>query len=314
MNSKYTLSNDGNTGCPNGYQFQTQMKHRVEKIEGILTEYLPRQEGFQSVIMEAMSYSLMAGGKRLRPMLMNETYRLFGGEGPLIRPFMAAIEMIHTYSLVHDDLPAMDNDEYRRGRKTTHIVYGEDMGILAGDALLNYAFETAFKAFVMEPEESLLIGRALGVLGEKAGIYGMIGGQVIDVKETGHSIPKEVLDTIYELKTSALIEASMMIGAILGGASEEEVKIVEKIARYVGIAFQIQDDILDVTSTEEELGKPIHSDEKNHKTTYVTLMGIEKASQQVKKLSDEAVTLLEGLNKKNEFLFTLVNELVGRRK
>ena len=163
--------------------------------------------------------------------------------------------MIHTYSLVHDDLPAMDNDEYRRGRKTTHIVYGEDMGILAGDALLNYAFETAFKAFVMEPEESLLIGRALGVLGEKAGIYGMIGGQVIDVKETGHSIPKEVLDTIYELKTSALIEASMMIGAILGGASEEEVKIVEKIARYVGIAFQIQDDILDVTSTEEELGK-----------------------------------------------------------
>ena len=171
MNSKYTLSNDGNTGCPNGYQFQTQMKHRVEKIEGILTEYLPRQEGFQSVIMEAMSYSLMAGGKRLRPMLMNETYRLFGGEGPLIRPFMAAIEMIHTYSLVHDDLPAMDNDEYRRGRKTTHIVYGEDMGILAGDALLNYAFETAFKAFVMEPEESLLIGRALGVLGEKAGIY-----------------------------------------------------------------------------------------------------------------------------------------------
>lgn len=314
MNSKYTLSNDGNTGCANGYCMQAQMKHKVEKIEGILTEYLPRQEGFQSIIMEAMNYSLLAGGKRLRPMLMNETYRLFGGESPLIRPFMAAIEMIHTYSLVHDDLPAMDNDEYRRGRKTTHIVYGEDMGILAGDALLNYAFETAFKAFVMEPEESLLIGRALGVLGEKAGIYGMIGGQVIDVKETGHSIPKEVLDTIYELKTSALIEASMMVGAILGGASEEEVKIIEKIARYVGIAFQIQDDILDVTSTEEELGKPIHSDEKNHKTTYVTLMGIEKASQQVKKLSDEAVTLLEGLNKKNEFLFTLVNELVGRRK
>ena len=263
MNSKYTLSNDGNTGCANGYCMQAQMKHKVEKIEGILTEYLPRQEGFQSIIMEAMNYSLLAGGKRLRPMLMNETYRLFGGEGPLIRPFMAAIEMIHTYSLVHDDLPAMDNDEYRRGRKTTHIVYGEDMGILAGDALLNYAFETAFKAFVMEPEESLLIGRALGVLGEKAGIYGMIGGQVIDVKETGHSIPKEVLDTIYELKTSALIEASMMVGAILGGASEEEVKIIEKIARYVGIAFQIQDDILDVTSTKEVLGKPTHSDEKN---------------------------------------------------
>ena len=314
MNSKYTLSNDGNTGCPNGDQFQTQMKHRVEKIEGILTEYLPRQEGFQSVIMEAMSYSLMAGGKRLRPMLMNETYRLFGGEGPLIRPFMAAIEMIHTYSLVHDDLPAMDNDEYRRGRKTTHIVYGEDMGILAGDALLNYAFETAFKAFVMEPEESLLIGRALGVLGEKAGIYGMIGGQVIDVKETGHSIPKEVLDTIYELKTSALIEASMMVGAILGGASEEEVKIIEKIARYVGIAFQIQDDILDVTSTKEVLGKPTHSDEKNEKTTYVTLMGTAEAGRMVEELSDQAVSLLHQLSEENEFLEQLLLQLIHREK
>ena len=299
MNSKYTLSNDGNTGCPNGYCMQAQMKHKVEKIEGILTEYLPRQEGFQSIIMEAMNYSLLAGGKRLRPMLMNETYRLFGGESPLIRPFMAAIEMIHTYSLVHDDLPAMDNDEYRRGRKTTHIVYGEDMGILAGDALLNYAFETAFKAFVMEPEESLLIGRALGVLGEKAGIYGMIGGQVIDVKETGHS---------------ALIEASMMVGAILGGASEEEVKIIEKIARYVGIAFQIQDDILDVTSTKEVLGKPTHSDEKNEKTTYVTLMGTAEAGRMVEELSDQAVSLLHQLSEENEFLEQLLLQLIHREK
>ena len=314
MNAKYTLSNDGNTGCPNGYCMQAQMKHKVEKIEGILTEYLPRQEGFQSIIMEAMNYSLLAGGKRLRPMLMNETYRLFGGEGPLIRPFMAAIEMIHTYSLVHDDLPAMDNDEYRRGRKTTHIVYGEDMGILAGDALLNYAFETAFKAFVMEPEESLLIGRALGVLGEKAGIYGMIGGQVIDVKETGHSIPKEVLDTIYELKTSALIEASMMVGAILGGASEEEVKIIEKIARYVGIAFQIQDDILDVTGSQEVIGKPVNSDEKNKKTTYVTLEGLDKAKKDVEQISAEAIEELGKLPGNNEFLEQLIHVLINRQK
>lgn len=314
MNSKYTLSNDGNTGCANGYCMQAQMKHKVEKIEGILTEYLPRQEGFQSIIMEAMNYSLLAGGKRLRPMLMNETYRLFGGEGPLIRPFMAAIEMIHTYSLVHDDLPAMDNDEYRRGRKTTHIVYGEDMGILAGDALLNYAFETAFKAFVMEPEESLLIGRALGVLGEKAGIYGMIGGQVIDVKETGHSIPKEVLDTIYELKTSALIEASMMVGAILGGASEEEVKIIEKIARYVGIAFQIQDDILDVTGSQEVIGKPVNSDEKNKKTTYVTLEGLDKAKKDVEQISAEAIEELGKLPGNNEFLEQLIHVLINRQK
>ena len=258
-------------------EFTIQMKTKVAEIEEILKRYLPEAEGYQKVIMEAMEYSLMAGGKRLRPMLMQETCRLFGEEPETLKPFMAALEMIHTYSLVHDDLPAMDNDEYRRGRKTTHIVYGEDMGILAGDALLNYAFETAFRAFEQSPEDSLKIGRALTVLGRKAGIYGMIGGQVIDVKETGHAVSKDVLDTIYELKTGALIECAMMIGAILGGASDAEIQSVEKIAHYVGVAFQIQDDILDVTSTEEVLGKPIHSDEKNQKTTYVTLLGIETA-------------------------------------
>lgn len=292
--------------------FQRQMKEKVEDIEKMLQEYLPKQKGYQSVIMEAMGYSLMAGGKRLRPMLMLETYRLFQGSCKAIRPFMAAIEMIHTYSLVHDDLPALDNDDYRRGRKTTHIVYGEDMGILAGDALLNYAFETAFRAFVTDPQDSLLIGRALGVLGKKAGIYGMIGGQVIDVKETGHVVSKEVLDTIYVLKTSALIEASMMIGAIFGGASEEEVKKVEKIARYVGLAFQIQDDILDVTSTEEVLGKPIHSDEKNEKTTYVSMMGIEGAKKIVEEYSASAIDLLHQLSGKNEYLEQLLLELIHR--
>ncbi len=292
--------------------FQIQMKKRVEYIEQLLQEYLPKQQGYQSLIMEAMEYSLMAGGKRLRPMLMMETYQLFDGSCKAIRPFMAAIEMIHTYSLVHDDLPAMDNDEYRRGRKTTHIVYGEDMGILAGDALLNYAFETAFQAFVMDPKDSLLIGRALSILGEKAGIHGMIGGQVIDVKETGHAVSKEILDTIYVLKTSALIEASMMIGAIFGGASEEEVKKVEKIARYVGIAFQIQDDILDVTSTEEVLGKPIYSDEKNEKTTYVTLMGVEGAKKVVEEYSAKAIDLLHQLSGKNEYLEQLLIQLIHR--
>ena len=292
--------------------FQIQMKKKVEYIEQLLQEYLPKQQGYQSLIMEAMEYSLMAGGKRLRPMLMMETYQLFDGSCKAIRPFMAAIEMIHTYSLVHDDLPAMDNDEYRRGRKTTHIVYGEDMGILAGDALLNYAFETAFQAFVMDSKDSLLIGRALSVLGEKAGIHGMIGGQVIDVKETGHAVSKEILDTIYVLKTSALIEASMMIGAIFGGASEEEVKKVEKIARYVGITFQIQDDILDVTSTEEVLGKPIYSDEKNEKTTYVTLMGVEGAKKVVEEYSAKAIDLLHQLSGKNEYLEQLLIQLIHR--
>ena len=292
--------------------FQVQMKQKVQKIEGILQEYLPRQKGLQSVVMEAMGYSLMAGGKRLRPMLMQETFLLYNGTAKSLRPFMAAIEMIHTYSLVHDDLPAMDNDEYRRGRRTTHVVYGVDMGILTGDALLNYAFETAFKAFVTEPEDSLAIGRALAVLGKKSGIYGMLGGQVIDVKETGNEISREVLDTIYRLKTGALIEASVMVGAILGGASEEEVRKVERIAGYVGTAFQIQDDILDVTSTREVLGKPTHSDEKNEKTTYVTLIGIPEAEKEVERLSGEAIRLLHELSGENAFLEHLLLQLIHR--
>ena len=292
--------------------FKEELKDRVDHIEAILKEYLPKEEGWQKTVIAAMNYSVLAGGKRLRPMLMEKTYRLFGGKGREIEPFMAAIEMIHTYSLVHDDLPAMDNDEYRRGRKTTHIVYGEDMGILAGDALLNYAFETAFRAFEQSPEESLKIGRALTVLGRKAGIYGMIGGQVIDVKETGHAVSKDVLDTIYELKTGALIECAMMIGAILGGASDAEIQSVEKIAHYVGVAFQIQDDILDVTSTEEVLGKPIHSDEKNQKTTYVTLLGIEQAQKKVEELSNEAIALLHQFTGENAYLEQLLIQLIHR--
>lgn len=294
--------------------FSRIQKQKTEQIEVILQRYLPKQQGYQKLIMEAMTYSLMAGGKRLRPMLMQETYRLFDGDSEVIEPFMAAIEMIHTYSLVHDDLPAMDNDEYRRGRKTTHIVYGEDMGILAGDALLNYAFETAFAAFVKEPDQASSIGRALSVLGRKAGIYGMIGGQVIDVKETGHAVEKEILDTIYELKTSALIEASMMIGAILGGASEEAVKSVEQIAKNVGIAFQIQDDILDITSTTEVLGKPVHSDEKNEKTTYVTLYGVEASEKIVEERSQEAISLLKSLPGENQYLEELLLALIHREK
>ena len=292
--------------------FKEEQKEKVEKIEAILREYLPEANGYQSVIMEAMEYSLMAGGKRLRPMLMMETYRLFGGETEVIYPFMAAMEMIHTYSLVHDDLPAMDNDEYRRGRKTTHIVYGEDMGILAGDALLNYAFETACKAFEQFPEESLRIGQAMRVLARKAGIYGMIGGQVVDVKESGHQIDEDVLDFIFRLKTGALIESAMMIGAILAGASKEDVKSMQKIAGKIGMAFQIQDDILDVTSTLEELGKPIHSDEKNQKTTYVTLFGIEKSREIAARLSAEAVSIWEEQGEGCAFLLELTKYLTTR--
>lgn len=287
---------------------------RTEAIEQVLASYLPKEEGYQKVIMEAMNYSFLAGGKRLRPMLMKETYQLFGGKSKVIEPFMAAIEMIHTYSLVHDDLPAMDNDEYRRGKKTTHAVYGEAMGILAGDALLNYAFETALSAFDLEPDNTN-IAKALQILAKKAGIYGMVGGQVVDVtSENEQSMTKEKLDFIYKLKTGALIEASMLIGAVLAGATKNEQKIIEQAALEVGLAFQIQDDILDVTSTMEVLGKPIGSDEKNHKITYVTYEGLEKAKEDVERISKSAVAHMNSLVVKNEFLNELLVYLISREK
>ena len=287
---------------------------KIKEIESILENALPERAGYQELIMEAMEYNLVAGGKRLRPMLMKESYTLFGGEDKIVEPFMAAIEMIHTYSLVHDDLPAMDNDDYRRGRKTTHIVYGEAMGVLTGDALLNYAFETAASAFSMYPEKSLEIGKAMQILAGKAGIFGMIGGQVVDVMSEGKAISKEVLDFIHELKTGALIECAMMIGAVLAGAGEEDVKKIESIAKHVGIAFQIQDDVLDVTSTAEVLGKPVLSDEKNEKTTYVTLVGLDEAKRLVEAISSEAIAMLHSFDVKNEFLEMLLAELIHREK
>ena len=293
-------------------EFTIQMKTKVAEIEEILKRYLPEAEGYQKVIMEAMEYSLMAGGKRLRPMLMQETCRLFGEEPETLKPFMAALEMIHTYSLVHDDLPAMDNDEYRRGRKTTHIVYGEDMGILAGDALLNYAFETAFRAFEQSPEDSLKIGRALTVLGRKAGIYGMIGGQVADVELEGTPLSMEQILFIHKNKTSALIEACMMIGAVLAGASKEDVLKMEECGEYIGLAFQIQDDILDLTGDEEEIGKPVGSDEKNHKTTYVTLKGLERSQRDVEDISKKAIDILEKYDKGDCYLTNLTRFLIHR--
>ena len=294
--------------------FKQIKKEKTAQIETVLKRYLPKVEGQQKLVMDAMQYSMLSGGKRLRPMLMQETYHLFGGTTAVIEPFMAAIEMIHTYSLVHDDLPAMDDDEYRRGRKTTHVVYGEDMGILTGDGLLNFAFETAALAFDMEPENSFCIGKALQVLGRKAGIYGMIGGQVVDVKSSGEKISGEKLEFIYRLKTGALIEASMMIGAILAGAPKESVQAMEEIAAEVGMAFQIQDDILDVTSTTEVLGKPVHSDEKNEKMTYVVWKGLDQAKQDVETLSRNAIGKLRAFEMKDAYLEILLESLIYREK
>ncbi|MFQ9243689.1 MAG: polyprenyl synthetase family protein [Lachnospiraceae bacterium] len=295
--------------------FKEELKDRVDHIEAILKEYLLKEEGWQKTVIAAMNYSVLAGGKRLRPMLMEETYRLFGGKGREIEPFMAAIEMIHTYSLVHDDLPAMDNDEYRRGRKTTHVVYGEAMAILAGDGLLNYAFETAMKSFTMEGDLEKKAS-ALSVLAQKAGIYGMIGGQTADIEaeDLGDQVTTEHLMFIHAHKTSALIEAAMMTGAILAGASQEEIAQIEKAAYEIGIAFQIQDDILDVTSTLEMLGKPIGSDAKNHKTTYVTLKGLEESRKEQQELSLHAIETIRNIGYSNDFLMELVTSLITREK
>ena len=301
--------------------FDKVLQEKTKAVEAVIRAYAPEETGFYKTVCQAMNYSLLAGGKRLRPMLMEETWRLFGGEdAALIRPFMAAIEMIHTYSLIHDDLPALDNDDYRRGKKTSHKVFGEAMAILAGDGLQGYAYETACKAMDAVKDEDQLgrVARALRVLAVKPGLTGMLGGQVVDVEMEGKPISKEVLDFIHERKTSALIECAMMIGAILAGANAAETAVIEEAARKVGLAFQIQDDILDVTSSLEVLGKPVHSDEKNEKTTYVSIMGIEKASGQVEKLSGEALSLIDGLREtggyENPVLGELLKALIHRKK
>ncbi|MEJ8772507.1 polyprenyl synthetase family protein [Blautia sp. HCN-1074] len=293
--------------------FQDELKRRTDEIEEMFRSFLPAEEGFARTMAQAMNYSMLAGGKRLRPMLIQETYRLFGGTEKVAEPFMAGMEMIHTHSLIHDDLPALDNDDYRRGRLTTHKVYGEAMGVLSGVALLNYAYETMLQAFSLTEDQDRVIC-ALKVMAEKTGIHGMLGGQSVDVENDGKPLEKEMLDYIYRNKTSALIEASMMTGAILAGADEQQVAVVEEAAGNIGLAFQIQDDILDVTSTDEELGKPVHSDEKNNKVTYVTLFGIKEASRQVELLSEKAIKLLKSLNKNNEFLYLLIEKLINRRK
>ena len=302
-------------------QFEQELKEKTAEIEKLLERMLPEEAGLQKTIFSAMRYSLMAGGKRIRPLLIAETYRFFGGtDMALAEPFMAAIEMIHTYSLIHDDLPALDNDDYRRGRLTSHKVYGEAIAILAGDALLNYAFETASKAMdhVSDDEELLRIMKAFRILSSKPGINGMIGGQVVDVELTGQPIPEKTLRFIFELKTGALIEAAMMIGAQLAGASDEQIAAIEKAAGDIGMAFQIQDDVLDVIGNEALLGKPVHSDEKNEKTTWVTVYGLEQAKKDVAEYSEEAMAILAQMSgvtaPEKSFLYDFVEYLIHRNK
>lgn len=288
-------------------------QEKKDYIQKVIYDFCPKEDGLQKTIFDAVNYSVRAGGKRLRPMLMLETLRLFGGKEEEVYPFMAAIEMIHTYSLVHDDLPAMDNDAFRRGKMTTHTKFGEDIGVLAGDGLLNLAYEIMSEV-LLNSDRMDRAARAMQVIAKKAGIYGMVGGQTVDVENEGKEMTIDTVMYIHNLKTAALIEASMMAGAILAGATAEQIDTVEKMANKVGIAFQIQDDILDVTSTTEQLGKPALSDEKNKKTTYVSLLGIDISKEHVKRYSREAIELLESLGGNNKFLKFLFIKLINREK
>ena len=301
--------------------FKELLEQRSLETGEIVCSYLPGEEGFQKLLIEAMNYSVKAGGKRLRPLMLRSAFLIFGGQSEecagYAGPFMAAMEMIHTHSLVHDDLPAMDNDLYRRGRKTTWAVYGDGMAVLAGDGLLNYAYETALLALDKHPGD-INIGKALLILSQKTGIYGMMGGQSVDVMMEGKPLNDDVLSFIYALKTGALIEASLMIGAQLAGADKEIIDSLERIGREIGLAFQIRDDILDVTGDEKTLGKPIGSDAKNEKTTYVTVHGLEAAQKKTRQLTDEALAEFDNIagkaagREEAAFLRELLLSLAGR--
>ncbi len=311
-------------------QFVTELKQQTEEAEKVVMKYLPDPEDkFQHTVIEAMNYSVTVGGKRLRPLLMQETYRMFRGQDEIVEPFMAAIEMIHTYSLVHDDLPCMDNDTLRRGKETTWKKYGEAMAVLAGDGLLNFAYETAGRSFELVEKEGSLFeassetiasryqscAKAMKILTEKAGIFGMVGGQCLDVEaeKKDLSLSEDELLFIHEHKTAALIQACFMIGGVLAGAGKRQIERLEKIGYNIGVAFQIRDDMLDVIGDTETMGKTTGSDERDGKKTYVTLHGLEQSEADEKRLTDEALELLEGLPGKHEFMEELLLSLLGRR-
>lgn len=287
-----------------------EMKERCAYIEAALEKSVPEQKEFPPVIFEAMRYSLLAGGKRLRPMMVLAACEAVGGKKEDALPFACALEMIHTYSLIHDDLPAMDNDDYRRGRLTNHKVFGEDMAILAGDGLLHHAMETMADACLKNPTPQTT--GAMKAIAHGAGIFGMLTGQVVDVHFEGKPLDKETLDFIHLHKTAAMIRGALESGAIIGGADKETAEQFGLAGEKIGVAFQILDDILDVTSTMEELGKPIHSDEKNHKTTYVTLYGIEKSREIAAKLSEEAMDIWKKQGDSCAFLAALTEYLTTR--
>ena len=291
--------------------FKEELKEKVKIVDEYMEKFLPPEDKYPEIIHKAMRYSVFAGGKRLRPIMVMEACRAFGGDVEKAMPFACAIEMIHTYSLIHDDLPALDNDDYRRGRLTSHKMFGENMAILAGDALLHHAFETMAEACVKMND--IKYTKAMLAIAQGAGINGMVAGQVVDVISEGKEIDKDTLDYIHKNKTAAMIIGALKAGAEIGGASDEEIKNIERVGELVGVAFQIQDDILDVTSTLEELGKPINSDEKNHKVTYATMFGVEDASKIVLDMSNEALEILHSMGDRMEFLERPTEYLIRRK-
>ncbi len=283
-----------------------ELSERIKVIDQSLDLYLPEYQNPQSVIYRAMRYSVFAGGKRLRPMLMWESAKLFDKDWDCVKEFACALEMIHTYSLIHDDLPAMDNDDMRRGMPTNHIKFGEDIAILAGDALLNKAFETAVNS------ENENVPEALKILAKSGGTEGMIGGQVVDLGSEGKDIKLDELQYIHSLKTGALIRCACTVGAVLAGADKISVDAIDEYAKNLGIAFQIRDDILDVTGNTDILGKPVGSDEESDKNTYVKLCGIEKSEELVKEYSQKAKNALSLFSNKADFLLKLTDFLIDR--
>ena len=292
-------------------EFKQTLKQRAEEVENLLKQYMPKEEGYQRNIMESMNYSLNAGGKRLRPILTIEACKVVGGNVEDVIPFAMAIEMIHTYSLIHDDLPALDNDDLRRGKKTNHIVYGEDMAILAGDALLNYAFEVMLSNSIDKENPNKYL-KAINEIAKTSGIYGMIGGQVVDIKSENQQISKDQLDYIHNNKTAAIIIGCMRAGAIIGNATQEELDKITKYAKNIGLAFQIVDDILDVVGDESKLGKKVGSDVENNKSTYPSLLGLEKSKHIAYELIQEAKENINSINKNTNFLNDLANYIIDR--
>lgn len=292
--------------------FKKELKERSIYIEEKIESYLPKEEGYQKTIFEAMNYSLRAGGKRLRPILLMEAYKICQGQGEDFVPYSVAMEMIHTYSLIHDDLPALDNDDLRRGKPTNHIVFGEAMAILAGDALLNTAYETMLNAAFKHsrPEISLRVAYEIS---RGAGIYGMIGGQVVDVESEDKKIDKDKLDYIHMNKTAAMIVGSVRAGAILAGIDEDRLESLTKYAENIGLAFQIVDDILDIEGDEKLLGKRVGSDLDNDKSTYPSLLGIDASKKIVENLIEEAKTSLEVFASDAEFMNALADFIRDRQ-